>query len=344
VQYSGVDPILRIYQAVDQYIGRLHALAAADTTFIIMSDHGHGGNSDKAIFVNKWLEDRHLLRFKDTFDRKLFSAVFNLAKTLGVKTLPSSLKKMIFRRMQLASKIESSLRFSHIDWQHTKAYSEETPYYPPIWINVAGREPAGIVKPGKEYEEVREDIIEALFKWVDPETGQPLVRKVHKREEVYCGPWVERAPDLLIEWHLDQGYSYLFKNSGKIKETHGCSASSAGGAGKVEIGDHRDDGVLLIAGSILTITRSSLGGDHRPRTNGVISLGPSYPCGYGWENSDTDHSGGLSGLSSDPLLQRVRIVCECHRLATGLFCRGRGRCEGPLTGPWVHRIDTWRLR
>src|SRR6185436_5303195 len=79
------------------------------------------------------------------------------------------------------------------------------------WINVRGREPQGIVEPGEPYQELRDRIIRELGSWKDPETGDPVVLRVHKCEELYSGPYVDRFPDLVVEWNLDRGNSYIFQ-------------------------------------------------------------------------------------------------------------------------------------
>ena len=68
---------------------------------------------------------------------------------------------------ELPDTVESWARFSVIDWTQTRVYSEETPYYPSIWINLKGREPLGIVDP-HEYETVRTHIMAQLALWRNP--------------------------------------------------------------------------------------------------------------------------------------------------------------------------------
>lgn len=259
-EYAGGDPLLRIYQRVDQHLGRLSGLTTDGINIIIMSDHGHGGNGAKAIYLNLWLEAKQLLRFStDASGGRLFSPFQKLAtnlihwaKTTGTKVLPPRLKNQILRKTKLAGKMESWLRFSHIDWGHTYAYSEETPYFPTIWINVKGREPAGIVEPGKDYEALREHLINELHNWLDPETGQHVVRKVHRREEVYSSPFIERFPDLIIEWNLDNGYSYLFKSSRDGRRRYlPISRIDQREMEKSKSGDHRDYGILIASGKDL---------------------------------------------------------------------------------------------
>jgi predicted AlkP superfamily phosphohydrolase/phosphomutase len=254
--FRGEDPVLRIYRSLDEYLGKLCDVAADDTTTIMMSDHGHGGNTTKAVYLNRWLQAQKLLAFKAgaesgaclAFLERTLSICFQWAKAAALKYFPPNINKKLLRKTKLVSRVESALRFSNIDWTHTKAYSEETPYFPTIWINLQGREPDGTVKPGTDYEQVRDDVVECLSRWLDPETGQHLVRRVHKREDLYKGPFVEQFPDLIIEWNLDNGYSYLFKNS---QQKNGCKP-----VGRIDekeksrskSGDHRDYGILVVFG------------------------------------------------------------------------------------------------
>ena len=67
--------------------------------------------------------------------------------------------------------------------------------YGDIWLNVYGREPHGVVLQGIEYENVRENIIRALESITI--NGVNPIQKVAKREELYWGPYIHEAPDLI---------------------------------------------------------------------------------------------------------------------------------------------------
>jgi predicted AlkP superfamily phosphohydrolase/phosphomutase len=83
--------------------------------------------------------------------------------------------------------------FNNVDWSRTKAYAMGLG---PIYINLAGREPQGIVSPGREYEEVRAEIISGLESYVDDKTGLHPVKKVYRREEMYPKFNLDVIPDL----------------------------------------------------------------------------------------------------------------------------------------------------
>ena len=67
-----------------------------------------------------------------------------------------------------------------------------------VYINLQGREPAGTV-PASEYESWRTRVAEAAMAELrDPETGAPMLEQVLRREEIYHGPGLERAADLIL--------------------------------------------------------------------------------------------------------------------------------------------------
>jgi predicted AlkP superfamily phosphohydrolase/phosphomutase len=67
--------------------------------------------------------------------------------------------------------------------------------YGDIWLNVTGREPTGMIRPGHEYHQIREEIIKSLQNIRI--NGEPPIQQVVKREDVYWGPYVSEAADLI---------------------------------------------------------------------------------------------------------------------------------------------------
>lgn len=66
--------------------------------------------------------------------------------------------------------------------------------YGDIWLNVKGREPDGIINPGEDYEKTRNEIIEYLKTIIID--GKKPFKDIRKREEVWWGPHLDKAPDL----------------------------------------------------------------------------------------------------------------------------------------------------
>ena len=64
-----------------------------------------------------------------------------------------------------------------------------------VYINLKGREPKGGVDPSN-YEKVREKVAEELLGFHLPDTGEKVIQKVFRREEIYRGENLSSAADL----------------------------------------------------------------------------------------------------------------------------------------------------
>jgi len=86
------------------------------------------------------------------------------------------------------------LSLANVDWSRTVAYSRGN--YGQIYVNLKGREPQGAVAP-EEYRQIRDAIKRDLLSEKDPE-GNNLLDRVYFREEIYQGPYLEEAPDIVF--------------------------------------------------------------------------------------------------------------------------------------------------
>jgi predicted AlkP superfamily phosphohydrolase/phosphomutase len=196
------DAIQDCYKQLDSYLGELLNEVDDDTYAMIMSDHGFGP-LEKYFHVNTWLWRRGFLRFKSTPFPWAKRALFQMGVTpLNVYRLLRRLRQagnvaqMVRRRKERVRNLLDRwfLSFEDVDWRRTRAYSVGN--VGPIFVNLRGREPEGIVGPGQEYEDVLEELTRALYQLRDPVTNQPIIEKVYRREEIYTGPHLDKAPDL----------------------------------------------------------------------------------------------------------------------------------------------------
>jgi hypothetical protein len=142
-----------------------------------------------------------------------------------------------------------------ITWPETLAYGLGEGQ---VWLNVRGREPEGVVEPGREYDEIRAALIDVLCNdWRDPETDEPVVAQVLTREEAYSGEYVFSAPDLVVTFREGFGQSprardlaldeSSVQNNVEINVQEGASASAVPHAS------------LLARGPALSIGRQASG-------------------------------------------------------------------------------------
>ena len=249
------EGLTRVYMALDRAVAELLERAGGDRVELtIVSDHGSGGSSDKVLYLNRALADAGLLRFKQ--GSRVQGALTKTTKDVALTLLPPKIREGLFRfgGAALPSWLESRARFSAIDMSQSVCFSEELNYFPAIWLNIAGREPQGIVHACDRKRVVR-DIRSALLALRDPSTGERVVEKVETRESLYDGPYLDRAPDLLLTLALDReaddrGYSYNVAPSGGpgLVFERLAPADYLGRKGRSLCGSHRSHGVYIAHG------------------------------------------------------------------------------------------------
>jgi predicted AlkP superfamily phosphohydrolase/phosphomutase len=260
--------IENFYQFVDLLIGDLlkdwpHA------TIFLMSDHGFQAQ-EKDFHINKWLIDQGLLKIRrssreearwneirklvgraslgEKQNSRYLSKVFQnlwITKAILKKWLPSFLWNWgrVHLPQGLKTTVPKCLSFE-VDVRESKASAVQqfTMETKGILVHVPSTSP--------EYEKIREQVIKGLLQLRDLETGCPVVRAVHRRENIYKGPYVNQAPDIVLE--LEEGFnitnnfiteSYITKR-GKLRGCH-----SRGGI-FVASGSELRKGVRLTEGEV----------------------------------------------------------------------------------------------
>ncbi len=235
--------VLEYFRRIDRCLEQLFDAVDDDTLKIVMSDHGMG-SAHHFVVLNNWLLESGFLRLRRTpwtaFKRVLFRTgitlrnVHRAANRLGLakhaeyKGLYSTdwLLKLAF------------LSFNDVDWSRSVAYSFGR-HYGPVYLNVQGREPQGVIEPGAEYERVRDQIVAAAMEFRHPHTGRRMVRHVLRREDVYHGPYLEQAPDLILIPADPRDIFFGLADFGSNQVVDTVYRYS---------GMHRDNGMLLMMG------------------------------------------------------------------------------------------------
>jgi predicted AlkP superfamily phosphohydrolase/phosphomutase len=192
-------------------------------------------------FINEWLRREGFLTLKKrnplTFFqhvkfRSIKRTVSQVLDRLGLaglgKILPS---RVLMMRLPLCLPkfIHST---STVDWSKTRAYGASWG----IFINVKGRTSHGIVDPGPEYEQTMELIQERLQSLTNPSTGERVTIETLRKEEVYSGPYVHAAPDLIYDFKKLTVFPIHFLNFSKIW------------ARRKNFGAHHPQGIFLLKG------------------------------------------------------------------------------------------------
>ncbi len=88
-----------------------------------------------------------------------------------------------------------------VDWSRTRAFAIGLTG---IFLNVKDKYSQGIVSPGEEADQLREEIATKLRALVDPKTETNGIKKVYQAPKVYRGPYKDNAPDLIVGY--ERGY------------------------------------------------------------------------------------------------------------------------------------------
>ncbi len=232
------------WKDVDARLGEVLRATPPDTTVIVLSDHGHGPIY-WWIHLNNFLAKKGYIRFRRrplTFLKRLLfrlgvtpANVWRILQSLGLLRRKkgggeegAGSQGRLVRRFFLSE--------DDIDWKRTRAWA--VGHMGQINVNLAGREPSGIVKKS-EVPELRRSLEADLLGIRDPASGKSVVRRLAPREDLFHGEFVTRASDFFIET-VDPGFQALggasFISNRVIERSYGNSAT------------HRMNGIFLARG------------------------------------------------------------------------------------------------
>ncbi len=179
-----------VVRSLDEMLRRTLEQVGDDVVLMVLSDHGFR-SVHKAIFVRELLAREGLLQIQSAIEPT------RMARRL-LRPLPAIAKRAL-RKMVPANRLSvgSSHEMVDLAWSQTQAYTT-TLSSQGICVNLAGREPYGIVRTGDAYERLVCDIEELLLGERDPVNGQSVITSVLRADQLYDGPWVGCAPDLLF--------------------------------------------------------------------------------------------------------------------------------------------------
>jgi len=158
------DTIKNIYIEMDKLLAKTLEKVDQDTIFMVMSDHGFTPYH-RSFNLNTWLKENGYIKLINEWKQ-------------GQEEF-----------------------FLNTDWSRTKAYALGLNG---LYINQKAREREGIVNPGEEKEALTREIAQKLEKATDPKTGERAILRAYVTKDVYQGPYVKEAPEIIIGYN--RGY------------------------------------------------------------------------------------------------------------------------------------------
>jgi predicted AlkP superfamily phosphohydrolase/phosphomutase len=143
-----------------------------------------------------------------------------------------------------------------------------------IRVNLAGREPNGLVAPGDDLDRFCETLSRELLAIVDLDRGERVVSRVLRTDDLYHGEHRELLPDLLVEWSSYAPISKIRIGSPAIGEL-------AGEYTFCRTGDHFPGGMFVATGP--GIAHGVL-----DRTVSIMDFAPTFCAMLGVDLNDVD--------------------------------------------------------
>lgn len=242
------DPRLEVFEKVDKEIGKLMKEAPEDTAFIVVSDHGFGPVK-KTFNVNPWLKKEGFLNLKGTLGvrtRKFLAKMgFNEQNTqsLGELIYPAAKKLGLADNPIVISSNEALdklfLSAADIDWSDTQAFSRSDIGH--IRLNLDGQNSFSLSAGSRA---LRDKIMAKLEGVKVPGTDEKLAQWAKPREDVYSGPYISEAPEILFNSLEGDNCHGGIVGYGQIMFFQSLKVFSR----KIHPGHHRRNGLLLALG------------------------------------------------------------------------------------------------
>jgi predicted AlkP superfamily phosphohydrolase/phosphomutase len=262
------DPLRRVYRAMDQAIGDVLAVAG-ETRVLIFSAHGMAHWYGAQFLLQEILVRLGAAESLPMAPLTSAARVRSLAASAW-RRIPGSVRQRIPRPR--CHPAESSIPALTVDSRRSRCFPHPNGLaVGGIRLNLVGREPSGVLRPGTDAEAFIAWLSRALLEIRDERTGGPLVSRVLRSAELSRGEHLDLLPDLLVEWcdAVPTGSRAVGNGAGaRVRVSSPLIGALEGENDFGRTGEHRPGGWFAIAGS--GIAPGNL--DHQPA---LVDLAPT---------------------------------------------------------------------
>jgi predicted AlkP superfamily phosphohydrolase/phosphomutase len=277
------DPLRSVYRAIDEAIGTL-VQAAGDANIIVFSAHGMSSRYGAHFLLRDLLYGlgvtaRPRVPLRDKL-REVVAKVW--------RALPASARSRLSPlrdRVTASADARAGVPGIGVDFERSRCFPLANGLaVGGIRLNLAGREPRGILAPGEDADRFCAQLEADLLAIVDEITGEPVVSRVIRTRDRYAGARLDALPDLLVEWNDAVARGSTALGSGAAARVRARSSKLGTVEGVNEYGrsgEHRADGWFVAAGP--GVSPGRLG-----REASLLDLAPTFTRILGVELPATD--------------------------------------------------------
>lgn len=239
------DPLKEVYVAIDEAIGAVLDDVGDDATVVFLANHGMGPKAHAQHLLDPILVGLGYAAPKvdEAPDPSIgWRQQLDPLLTWGWQRLPQALRSHLTPLRDAKRRVMNPERSPPplIDPAQGRVFTVvNNTAHGAIRVNLRGREPAGLVEPGPEYERLLADLSRDLLDLVNLDTGGKVVAQVYRCDDLYPGPERAHLPDLFVQWH--HGTEVTAVGSGRLPRVEGHYRY-------VRSGEHRPEGLFVIRG------------------------------------------------------------------------------------------------
>ncbi len=250
VAHTG-DPLRRVYQAIDRAIGSILETAGARRV-VVLGAHGMGHWYGAQFLLPRILFALGAAQPPADAERR-GQAVHGLARALW-RRLPRRTRSALapLRARALGERPPGALPGLGVDLASSRCFVVPNGLaVGGIRLNLAGREPAGLLEPARA-DVFCSELSEALLEIVDDRTGRRAIREVVRTAERFQGEHLDLLPDLLVHWDdtTPTGSTAVAGGTASRVRLRSPRIGTIEGANTYgRTGEHRRDGFFIAAGA-----------------------------------------------------------------------------------------------
>ena len=285
------DPIRDVYAAIDREIGRILEQVGDGATAIVLAGHGMLHKRGAQFLLPDVLARLGVAVLAESRPDPVerFDAVLG---RIWKRTPPAMQRALAGVRTHARAWIDDRMppaglgpTVSRLDAAKSHCFLLDNGFpISGLRLNLIGREPAGLIRPGEEEEAFCRQLTDDLRALEDADTGVRMVRSVERTRDLCEGEHLDLLPDLVVVWSEEHklgsatcgnpGGSHLRLRSPKIGIVEGTNDYA-------RTGDHRPDGMFAAIGPGLRPGRIG-------RTVSIMDFAPTFCALLGVSMPDVD--------------------------------------------------------
>lgn len=300
------NPLKDVYMAIDSALGEVIAAAGEEATVFVLAGHRMAHKCGAQFLLPAILTRLGVAKERQVpLKLKLVQHV-DAGLTWGWKHLPQKMRgRLNDIRRKLRGAIDSTIpgpslppHLRKLDLQNSKCFLMDNGF--PITglrVNLAGREPAGLICRGLEMDRFCDELTRDLLDLRYADTNNRAVNAVHRITAKYEGDYLDDLPDLVVEWSDETalGSSTCGNPAGSLVRIGSRKIGIVEGVNAyIRTGDHRPEGMFVAAGP--NIRPGGLG-----HTVSIMDIAPTLCAMLGV---------GLPGASGVPIRELASAARE----------------------------------